>query len=168
MPVNLRRVWSRLAAFFERSTDEGADDEIAGHLRLLEKRFEAQGMAPGEARRAARRAFGGVEQLREDLHEQQSFVWVDQIRQDMRYALRTIVRAPVVSLAIILTFALGIGANAAVFSLVNSVLLTPLPYSVARSHRRRRAVLEEPDEQRGLPHFIGSRLLRLARAEPRL
>ena len=130
MPMNVRSLWSRLRALVDRSSmDDGVDEEVSGHLRLLEKRFEAQGAAPAEARRAARRAFGGLEQLREDLHEQQSFVWVDQIRQDARYALRTIVRAPVVSLAVVVTFALGIGANAAVFSLVNSVLLTPLPYS---------------------------------------
>jgi len=78
--------------------------------------------------RAARGSFGGVEQLRERLHDQQSFPWLDALRQDVRYAIRTIVRTPVVSLAVIITFALGIGANAAIFSLVNSVLLTPLPY----------------------------------------
>jgi predicted permease len=130
MPVRLRRLWARVrASLNRRSEDDGLDEEIGGHLRLLQQRFEARGLSPAEARRAARESFGGVEQLREHLREQQSFRWFDELRQDVRYAVRTIVRAPVVSLAIILTFALGIGANAAVFSLVNSVLLTPLPYS---------------------------------------
>lgn len=130
MPVTLRRLWSRLRAYLTRSPEEdGLDEEIGGHLRLLQQRFEAQGLPPEEARRAARGSFGGVEQLRERLREQQSFPWFDELRQDVRYAVRTIVRSPGVSLAIILTFGLGIGANAAVFSLVNSVLLTPLPYS---------------------------------------
>jgi putative ABC transport system permease protein len=130
MPVTLRRLWSRLRAYVRRSPgDDGLDEEIGDHLRLLQQRFEAQGLPPDEARRAALGSFGGVEQLRERLRDQQSFPWLDALRQDVRYAIRTIVRTPVVSLAVIVTFALGIGANAAIFSLVNSVLLTPLPYS---------------------------------------
>src|SRR5215467_12335261 len=132
MPVALRRFWARLRAVVTRTAVDGAGEEIeeiAGHLRLLQRRFEAQGLPPGEARRAALASFGGVEQLRERLHDQQSFPWFDALRHDVRYAVRTIVRTPVVSLAVIVTFGLGIGANAAIFSLVNSVLLTPLPYS---------------------------------------
>jgi predicted permease len=109
--------------------DDDVDEEISGHLLLLQQRFEAQGMTPGEARRCARAAFGGVGQLKEDLREQQSIVWLDQVRQDVRYACRTIRSAPMASLAVVVTLALGIGANAAIFSLVNNVLLTPLPYS---------------------------------------
>src|SRR2546429_1666363 len=130
MPVKNRRLWSRLRACVRRRTsDESLDEEIDGHLRLLEQRFESQGLPPDEARRAARGSFGGVEQLREHLRDQQSFPWFDELRQDVRYACRAIVRSPLVSFAVILTFALGIGANAAIFSLVNGVLLTPLPYS---------------------------------------
>jgi predicted permease len=130
MPVKFRRLWARLRAYFNRASEnDGLDEEIGGHLQLLQQRFEAQGMTPDEARRAARGSFGGVEQLREHLREQQSFPWFDELRQDVRYACRTIARAPTVSLAVIFTFALGIGANAAIFSLVNSVLLTPLPYA---------------------------------------
>jgi putative ABC transport system permease protein len=130
MPVKFRRLWARLRTYFNRaSEDDGLDEEIGGHLRLLQQRFEAQGLTPDQARRAARGSFGGIEQLRERLREQQSFPWFDELRQDVRYAIRTIVRAPIVSLAVVVTFALGIGANAAIFSLVNGVLLTPLPYS---------------------------------------
>ena len=124
----LRRLWSRLRSSFGRGLDEDSDSELCDHLLRLEQRFEARGMAPDEARRAARSAFGGVEQLREHLRDQQSFPWFDALCQDVRYAIRTIVRTPVVSLAVVITFALGIGANAAIFSLVNGVLLTPLPY----------------------------------------
>ncbi|HKF67761.1 MAG TPA: permease prefix domain 1-containing protein, partial [Vicinamibacterales bacterium] len=132
MTVRLRRIWARLRACVARSSgDDDLREEIGDHLGLLQRRFEAQGLSPDEARRAAHGAFGGVEQLREQLRDQQSFPWLDALRQDVRYAIRTIVRTPVVSLAVIVTFALGIGANAAIFSLVNSVLLTPLPYSSA-------------------------------------
>src|SRR4051812_38044188 len=126
----LRRLWSRVIATFGLgNNDDAGDDELHAHIRLLQERFEQRGMAAEEARRAALNSFGGVEQLREHLRDQQSFPWFDALRQDVRYALRTIVRTPVVSLANIITFALGIGANAAIFSLVNSVLLTPLPYT---------------------------------------
>src|SRR4051812_48863986 len=121
----LRRLWSRvIAAFGLGNNDDARDDELHAHIRLLQDRFERRGMPAGEARRAALSSFGGVEQLRERLRDQQSFPWFDALRQDVRYALRTIVRTPVVSLATIITFALGIGANSAIFALVNSVLLT--------------------------------------------
>jgi len=129
MPVTLRRLWSRLRLYFAHASDDGTEEELREHLQLLQRRYEEKGLPPKEAARAARSAFGGVEQLRERLREQQSFPWIDELRQDVRYALRAIARAPVVSLAIVVTFALGIGANTAIFSLVNSVLLTPLPYS---------------------------------------
>ena len=105
MPALFRRLWSRLLASFTRPSDaDGLDEEISGHLRLLQQRYEAQGLPPDEARREARSAFGGVEQLREQLQDQQSFPWFDALRQDVRYAIRTIVRTPVVSLAVIVTF----------------------------------------------------------------
>ena len=130
MTVELRRLWSRLRVYFTRPPDEdGTDEELTGHLQLLQHRLQAQGLSSEDARRAAQASFGGVGQLREELHDQRSFPWFDEVRQDVRYAFRTIIRAPIVSLAVIVTFALGIGANAAVFSLVNSVLLTPLPYA---------------------------------------
>jgi predicted permease len=124
-----RRLWSRLQSSLGRGSDEDSDHELREHLRQLQQRFESRGMGPDEARRSALRAFGGVGQLRESLWDQQSFPWFDAVRQDVRSAIRTILRAPIVSLAVIVTFALGIGANVAIFSLVNGVLLTPLPYS---------------------------------------
>src|SRR5215471_3029236 len=130
MTVRLRRIWARLRACVARSSgDDDLREEIGDHLGLLQRRFEAQGLAPDEAKRAALSSFGGVEQLREQLRDQQSFPWFDALRQDVRYAVRTVVLTPVVRLAVIVTFALGIGANAAIFLLVNSVLLTPLPYA---------------------------------------
>src|SRR5215467_12641351 len=129
MRLSARALWSRLRASFGLQHDEvGLDEEIGTHLHMLQSRYEAQGLRPDDARRAARTAFGEVERLKDQLREQQSLIWIDQIRQDVRYALRTIRGTPTVSLAIIATLALGIGANAAIFSLVNNVLLAPLRY----------------------------------------
>src|ERR1041385_5754117 len=98
MAVSRRRMWARVRACFTRpSEDDDLREEIGDHLRLLQRRFESQGLSEEEARRAAHGSFGGVEQLREHLRDQRSFPWFDALRQDVRYAMRTIVRTPVVS-----------------------------------------------------------------------
>ena len=111
----------------ERS-DHELNDELSFHVAMQTQANRAQGMSESEAERRARLALGGVQQLKEGLWDQRSVPWFDHLRQDVRFGVRTILRTKVVSLAVIVTFALGIGANAAIFSLVNSVLLSPLPY----------------------------------------
>jgi predicted permease len=116
---------------------EGADRqlsrELESHLLLMQDDFERRGMRPEEARLAARRAFGGVEQAKEQQRDARSFVWVEDARRDVGYAVRTLVRAPGFTLTAILSLALGIGANAAIFSLVDAVLLRAIP--VVEPHR---------------------------------
>jgi predicted permease len=111
----------------ERS-DRELNDELSFHLAMKTQDNMAHGMSQGEAERRARLELGGVQQLKESLHDQRSVPWLDHLRQDVRYAGRTIWRTKVASLAVIVTFALGIGVNAAIFSLINGVLLSPLPY----------------------------------------
>ena len=111
----------------ERS-DHELNDELSFHVAMQTQANLAKGLTRAEAERQARLALGGVQQLKEKLHDRRSVSWFEHLRQDVRYGVRTILRTKVVSAAIIVTFALGIGANAAIFSLINSVLLSPLPY----------------------------------------
>ncbi|HEX4810020.1 MAG TPA: ABC transporter permease [Bryobacteraceae bacterium] len=101
--------------------------EVASHLALLEDDFQRRGMTPVEARLAARRAYGGIEQVKELQRDERSFVWVEQMLRDLRYAWRNLARNPGFTLVVVLTLTLGIGVNATLFSAYNAVALKPLP-----------------------------------------
>jgi putative ABC transport system permease protein len=106
------------------------DEEMAFHCAQSQKEFEAEGMSPRQAQQAARKQFGNQIRLREQSHEVVGFRW-ESVWQDVRYAARQIVRAPGFTLAVVLTLALGIGANTAIFSVVQATLLRALPYPQA-------------------------------------
>jgi predicted permease len=119
----------RIVALLRPGThDRDLEDEISAHLDEARDEYVARGLSREEARLAAIRDFGGVTQAEQTCRELRSFRWPDEVRQDVKYSIRRLVKDPGVTLIAIATLGLGIGVNTAVFSIVNGVLLTPLPF----------------------------------------
>ena len=152
--------WRRYLRFRGPDVDADVDDELRFHLEERTQRFIALGLSPADAERAALERFGDIDQIGDELraHDRrrergrQRREYMSDLLQDLRYGLRSLRRTPAFAIVAILTLALGIGATTAIFSVVNAVILRPLPYPDAD-----RVVMVWMDNKRlGMPEDIHS------------
>ena len=123
--ILLLRLWN---VFRKQHLEQELNSELQTHLDLVTDENIRRGMNPAEARHAARREFGGVEQTKELYRDRRGLMWIDSGREDVRFAWRMLFKRPGFTLVAVATLALGIGANTAIFTVVHSVLLEQLPF----------------------------------------
>jgi len=118
----------RLSALFrKRHSDRELDEELQTHLTLLAEDFQRSGMTPEEAQYAARRSMGGIQQVKELYRERRGWPVIEILLQDLRYAWRGMCKGPAFAATAVLSLALAIGANTAIYSIVDAAILRPLP-----------------------------------------
>ena len=150
--ASFRTVMSRVLSLLRRRhRDADLDDEVRAHLELLAADYERRGLSPAQARRAAQRDFGGVEQMKEHYRDRRGLPWLDDARRDIQHALRSLRRAPVFAGAAVLTLAVGLTAVIAIFAILNAFMFRPMP--VDRPEELV-SIGSGPDRHVGLPHGI--------------
>ena len=128
MASSIRILIHRISGIFlKRRREQELDDEIQSHLDMQIEEYVRQGMSPDEAKYAALRSFGGLDQMKEKYRDRRSLPLVETTLQDLRFAFRVLRRSPGYAAVVVLTLAVAIGANTAIFSLVDAVLIKMLP-----------------------------------------
>ena len=128
--MTLRSILMRISApLRRRSLDAALDEEVSGHLDLLTRDYERRGLTPEQARLAARRDFGGVEQMKETYRDRSGLRWLDDARRDVHHAFRTLRRSPVFAGAAVLTLAIGLTAVTGIYAILNAFVLRSMPVS---------------------------------------
>src|SRR5215471_12520169 len=126
--VWVQRFWLRLQTLFRRNRNsQQLDDEIQFHLDQQIAENLAAGMNPHEARYAAMRTFGNPSFLKEETRDAWGWIWLEQIARDLRFGTRMLCKSPIVTATAILSLALAIGACTAAYSLIDALILRPLP-----------------------------------------
>ncbi len=142
-----------------RRLDQDLEEELSFHLAARVQKNVADGMAPHEAEAAALRQFGNSTLIRETCRELWSFVWLETLWRDLCYAARTLIKTPAFSIAAVLSLGLGIGANVAIFAIVNAVLFRTLPVP----HPEQIVILENSQNGDRRPNFLSKDFLILSK-----
>ena len=151
MAGGLRRFLLRLYTFLRSARAERElVREVDAHLRVLEEDYARRGMTTDEARQAARRAFGGVDQVMERARDVRSFVWLEDLIRDLRFGIRGLTRNPGFTVTAALAFSIGIGGTAAMFSVTSALLFRPFP----APDPDQLVVVAQRDEHGTNPHFL--------------
>jgi len=160
MPEFLVSLWLRLRALvLRRRLERDLDDELRFHLEMRQEKAERVGLPRGDASSAARRRFGSPALVRERSRSAWTFAGLEEAGRDLRYACRTMARTPVFSAVAIATLAFGIGANTAVFSVVNGILLREMPYRNPENLYFIREAVEAGNQRRTMTSVNGGNVL---------
>jgi hypothetical protein len=135
------------ALIHRREMDAEMDDELRDHIERETEKYRRAGFTPNEAVRRAHLALGGSEQVKQQSRDSRGTKFVEDLLQDLRYAMRSFAKTPGLTALIVLSLAIGIGANTAIFSVTSTLLLKPLPYPAPD----RIAILWLPSPDIGIP-----------------